>query len=95
MTPEDKQFLDDHRHHHDTLMRAGFVQNLDYRVKEQMQTIISRYFQPGYTATLWCGDCVAEMIKICYRHYDKWLVEQDRKTLEERTVHMTFPKQDP
>jgi hypothetical protein len=94
MTPEDKQFLEDNRHHHDTWMKAQVIQNLDMGVKQRMQDIINKYWIGGYQAVLWCNDCVVEMLKTCYREYDKWLVEQDKNFLDERTVAMTFPKHD-
>jgi hypothetical protein len=90
MTPEDKQFLEENKHHHDTLVKAFYLRSLSGEVRERMQNIIAKYWQPGYSTDLWCGPCVSEMVKKLYRHYDEWLAQQPL------TVHANFPsnKQD-
>lgn len=79
MTPEDIQFLNDNRHHYDTLIKAFYLRSLSGEVRSRMQDIIGRYWQPGYHADLWCPPCCVDMIKKLYRHYDEWLAQQPVK----------------
>ena len=85
ITPEDKQFLDDNRHHHDTLVKAFYLRSLSGEVRGKMQDIIGRYWQPGYSTDLWCANCVSDMVVKLYRHYDEWIAQQPV------TVHASFP----
>lgn len=76
ITPEDKQFLNDNRHHHTTLIKAFYLRSLSGEVRSRMQEIIGKYWQPGYITDLWCGPCVSDMVKLLYRYYDEWIVNQ-------------------
>lgn len=71
MSPENTNFLNENRFHYDILVRAGYVKQIDYGVRERLLKIIQQEFDPGYMANLWCGDCVMSMIKFCYEQYDK------------------------
>lgn len=85
MKPENKQFLDDNRHHHTTLVKAFYLRSLSAEVRSKMQQIIADEFQKGYSTDLWCGPCVTEMVLKLYRHYDEWLAQQPIK------VEANFP----
>lgn len=85
MTAEDKQFLDDNRHHHETLVKAFYLRSLSAETRTRMQDIIGKYFQPGYHTDLWCGHCVSDMVLKLYKHYDEWLAQQPI------TVKANFP----
>lgn len=76
MKPENKKFLDDNRHHHDTLVKAFYLRSLSGETRSRMQQIISEEFQPGYSTDLWCGPCVSDMVLKLYRHYDEWIAAQ-------------------
>lgn len=76
MTSEDIQFLNDNRHHYETLMKAFYLRSLSAEVRTRMQQIIAENFQPGYNTDLWCGPCISDMVKKLYRHYDEWLEKQ-------------------
>lgn len=76
MKPENKHFLDEHRHHHDTLVRAFYLRSLSAEVRQRMQDVIRDEFQPGYSTDLWCPPCVSDMVLKLYRHYDEWLLKQ-------------------
>lgn len=76
MTPEDIQFLNDNRHHHDTLVKAFYLRSLSAEVRAKMQEVIGKYWQPGYHTDLWCGPCVSDMVLKLYRHYDEWIKQQ-------------------
>ncbi|WP_212005762.1 hypothetical protein [Chitinophaga sp. HK235] len=64
-TEEHIEYLDQHRGHYDTLVTAGYMKNLDEPVKRRMQEI---YWEAvGSTRfTLWCNDCVADMVRQLY-----------------------------
>lgn len=83
MTPEDKQFLEDNRHHHETLVKAFYLRSLSGETRSRMQDIIRKYWQPMYNTDLWCGPCIAEMIKLVYRLYDDWLAAQPKEEIKE------------
>lgn len=85
MTPDDIQFLNDNRHHYDTLVKAFYLRSLSAETRTRMQTIIGKYWQPGYHTDLWCAPCVVDMVKKVYRHYDEWLAQQPIK------VEANFP----
>lgn len=78
MKPENKKFLDDNRHHHETLTKAFYLRSLSAETRTRMQQIISEEFQTGYTTDLWCGPCVSDMVLKLYRHYDEWLAAQPK-----------------
>jgi hypothetical protein len=76
MKPENKEFLDKHRHHYDTVIKAGYVKHLNAHEREGMQRVMREEFQPGYTADLWCPPCLFDMVKQLYQRYDNWLAAQ-------------------
>lgn len=73
MTPENIQFLNEQRHHHDTLIKAFYLRSLSAEVRTRMQEIIRQEWEPTYHTDLWCGSCVSDMVKKIYRHYDEWI----------------------
>lgn len=73
MTPDDIQFLNDNRHHYDTLIKAFYLRSLSAGVRSRMQQIIADEFQKGYSTDLWCGPCVTDMVLKLYKHYDEWI----------------------
>lgn len=76
MKQENKEFLDFNRPHHDTVVKAGFLKNLDAGTRTKMVEIIREEFQPGYATDLWCAPCVFDMVKLVYRYYDEYLDRQ-------------------
>jgi hypothetical protein len=77
MTPENIQFLNDNRTHHNTLVNAGYLRGLSAETRQRMQDVIRQEWEPTYHTDLWCGPCVCDMIKKLYRHYDEWLKQQN------------------
>lgn len=73
MTPENIQFLNDNRTHHDTLVNAGYLRGLSAETRQRMQDVIRQEWEPTYYTDLWCPPCVCDMLKKLYRHYDEWL----------------------
>lgn len=70
MNQNDIKFLEDNRGHYTTLIKAGFVQNLTYDIKERMLNIIREYYAPNYLCCLHCGADIAEMIRYLYVQFD-------------------------
>lgn len=76
MKSENKIFLDENRHHHDTLVKAFYLRSLTGVTRETMQRVMSEEFQPGYATDLWCPPCVSDMVLALYRNYDNWIASQ-------------------
>lgn len=36
----------------------------------EVQEIIRKELNPGYTAQIWCGKCCADMLELAFRHLD-------------------------
>jgi hypothetical protein len=85
MTDDNKKFLDDNRHHYDTLIKAFYMRSLSAEVRTRMQEIIRQEWEPGYHTDLWCPPCISDMVKKLYRLYDEWLAKQPV------TVQASFP----
>jgi hypothetical protein len=69
-------FMAANRFHYETLINAGYVKHVDSAFKERLLQIIREEFQPGYNANLWCGACVADMIKFAWEQYDRQAVPE-------------------
>ncbi len=76
MKPENKQFLDDNRRHHDTLTQAGFM-SMDGNIKQEMLNVYRQEFDERYHTSLWCSTCVSDMVRLVYRRYDEYLKENN------------------
>lgn len=76
LKPENKAFLDEHRHIHTTLVKAQYMMGLSGPIRSGMVRVIQEEFQPGYATDLWCPPCVSAMVLLLYRYYDEWLEKQ-------------------
>lgn len=74
ITPQQITFMEQNRPHYDTLIRAQFLTNIGYDIKEGMLNM-ARTFAPAYQANLWCSPCVCELVKFAYIQFDKWIVD--------------------
>ena len=79
----DIDFLEGNRFHHEMLMKAGQVRHLDGNTRSGMQRCIAVYWIKGYTADLWCGECCMDMLKLCYRLFDKYLADNIKPEIKE------------
>lgn len=70
------EILEKHKHHWFTLKNAGYINNLDYPVKLEIQSVIQAELDPHYHENLWCGECLTNMIRRIYTHYEKYLESQ-------------------
>jgi hypothetical protein len=86
MKPVNKQFLDDNRHHHTTLVKAFYLRSLSGATRETMQRVMSEEFQTGYATDLWCPPCVSDMVLALYRNYDNWIASQPAIVIEPEVV---------
>lgn len=76
MKPENKKFLDDNLDQFRTLERAQYLRGLMGSIREAYQRIMSEEFVPGFTADIWCGACVTDMVQRLYGvYYYNWLKE--------------------
>lgn len=94
MKAENKQFLEENRHHYDTLVKAFYLRSLSGETRSKMQQVMSEEFQPGYSTDLWCGTCVTEMVRSLYTHYDNWLGAQPKEVpavVEPESIKANFP----
>lgn len=82
MKPENRKFLEDNRHHYDTLRNAFYIRHLNAGEREGMVRVMGEEFAPGYTADLWCSPCVADMVTLLYTRYDAWLAAQPKEQTE-------------
>lgn len=84
-TPEHIEILERHREHWDTLTQAGYIRNLDEPVKKQLQQVYWEAVGPQ-RFTLWCGDCVADLVRQLYTQYEQWEGYADEPETNEVTV---------
>ena len=89
MKPESIAFLNANRRHYEGFIRAGIVNHFDAATRQGMLDVIRAEFDPGYLTSMWCNQCVIDMLKFAYIQYDKWLALNG-----ERIESMTFPKQE-
>jgi hypothetical protein len=65
--------LEKHKQHWHTLKHAGYVNNLQYPVKLDIQKVIQDEQDPNYHENLWCPECLVNMIKRAYTMYERHL----------------------
>lgn len=73
MTQESIDFLEANKHHWEIFQRAGTLRMLDHQTKQGFLDVIHREWDGGYVTSLWCGECVVNMLKFCYIQYNKYL----------------------
>ncbi len=76
-TPEHIEVLEKHKEHWTSLKEAGFMRNIDRPVFDALQKVHNEAIAIVHF-THWCGECVAEMVKIIYGHYERY---QDAQTV--------------
>lgn len=79
MKEHNKEILDKHYHHWQTLRDAQYLKGLNIHEREDIVRVLREEWYPGYTYDAWCGDCMASMVKEVYQRYDKWLSEQPKE----------------
>jgi hypothetical protein len=66
MTQEQIEFLYSHKQMHHNFTTSGVIPHLPREDSEKFLEI-AKTFQPEYSTSLWCGDCVMEMIDFVYK----------------------------
>ena len=59
------------------MVQHGFVRNLDLPVLKMYEHIYRLYLDPNFVLTVWCSNCVMDMIRRLYKHYESLPIEND------------------
>ena len=57
------------------MVQHGFVRNLDLPVLKMYEHIYRLYLDPNFILTVWCSNCVMDMIRRLYKHYESLPIE--------------------
>jgi hypothetical protein len=69
MEIEHRKFLDDHVGNWHTVQN-GYVRNIDLDILKMYEHIYRKYMSPNFILTVWCGNCIFDMIKRLYTWYE-------------------------
>jgi hypothetical protein len=69
MEIEHKNFLDEHVGNWHTVQN-GYVRNIDLDILKMYEHIYRKYMSPDFILTVWCGNCIFDMIKRLYTWYE-------------------------
>jgi|GEM_PF-2416777 len=83
MKKENIQFLELHKPIYDTLVKAGFIQNLTNEVRQRFLNIIHEEFSPTYLCCLHCSEDVLAMVRYVYIQYLKKCPPQELNPIAE------------
>ena len=70
MQQQSIDFLEANKHYYDILISAGYVRHFDIATRQGMLDVIHREFDAGYNVTMWCSECVLNMLKFVYQQYE-------------------------
>lgn len=70
MTKEQIEFLYNHKVMYNNFKSSGVIAHLPIE-DAKVFLEIAKTFQPEYNASLWCGDCVMEMVSFVYTQAGK------------------------
>ena len=68
MSPEGRKRLEQYRHVYTMWINDRVLLNTSWAT--DVQDIIRKEINPGYTQNLWCGKCCADMLETAFRHLD-------------------------
>ena len=69
MEIEHRNFLDQHIGNWHTVQN-GYVRNIDLDILKMYEHIYRKYMSPDFILTVWCGNCIFDMIKRLYTWYE-------------------------
>jgi hypothetical protein len=76
------EILERYKQHWHTLKHAGYIIHLDnYKIKE-VESVYKEELDPKYSVSAWCQDCVGDMFKRIYTHYEKHIQSQSKGIVE-------------
>lgn len=68
MSPEGRKRLEQYRPVYTMWINDRVLLNTSWAT--DVQDIIRKEINPGYTQNLWCGKCCADMLETAFRHLD-------------------------
>lgn len=74
-----------------TLRDAFFVSGVTSDILANFAHIMQEEFIPKYQPDLWCGTCIADMIRDLYQRYERWKLENPSKQTR-KNIKASFPK---
>lgn len=74
MKAESINILEKHRAHWLTLRDAGYIKQIEYKDKKELQDVFLTEIGKEHF-NLWCGECVAIMIRRLYTTYESQKVQ--------------------
>ncbi len=69
MELEHKQYLEANKVNWE-MVQSGFVRNLDLPLLKMYEHIYRKYLDANFIVTIWCSNCVMEMITRLYTYYE-------------------------
>ena len=69
MEIEHRKFLDDNVGNWHTVQN-GYVRNIDLDILKMYEHIYRKYMSADFILTVWCGNCIFDMIKRLYTWYE-------------------------
>lgn len=78
MTKEQIEFLYSHKVMYNNFKSSGVIAHLP-RADAEKFLEIAKIFQPEYNTSLWCGDCVMEMVSFVYTQAGKQETKNAKK----------------
>lgn len=68
MSPENRAKLEKYRPIYNMWIKDKVLLNTSFA--NEIEEIIRKELNPGYTAQKWCGKCCADMLELAFRHLD-------------------------
>jgi hypothetical protein len=69
MEIDHRNFLDQHVGNWHTVQN-GYVRNIDLDILKMYEHIYRKYMSADFILTVWCGNCIFDMIKRLYTWYE-------------------------
>lgn len=79
MLAANKQFLDDNRLFVESYSQKDPPRKMGIADRERLLAIVRQEFDKGFTADLWCEECVKVFILNAYVMYDNFLENESSK----------------
>jgi len=80
MEIEHRKFLDEHIGNWHTVQN-GYVRNIDLDILKMYEHIYRKYMSADFILTVWCGNCIFDMIKRLTLGMSSNLKKQNENTL--------------
>jgi hypothetical protein len=75
MEIEHRNFLDQHIGNWHTVQN-GYVRNIDLDILKMYEHIYRKYMSADFILTVWCGNCIFDMIKRLYTWYEEQPIDE-------------------